>query len=59
MLNFIRFIYPKNDQNSLIKVTWSPQFCLVMRKTNINKMNDMRKTQVERVATFDGPEYLI
>ena len=30
-----------------------------MRKTNINKMNDMKKTQVERVATFDGPEYLI
>ncbi|CAK58493.1 unnamed protein product (macronuclear) [Paramecium tetraurelia] len=54
-----KFIYPKNDQNSLIKVTWSPQFCLVMRKTNINKMNDTRKTQVERVATFDGPEYLI
>ncbi|CAD8141628.1 unnamed protein product [Paramecium pentaurelia] len=54
-----KFIYPKNDQNSMIRVTWSPQFCLVMRKTNINKMNDMKKTQVERVATFDGPEYLI
>lgn len=30
-----------------------------MRKTNINKMNDTKKTLVERVATFDGPEYLI
>lgn len=30
-----------------------------MRKTNIHKMNDTKKSLVERVATFDGPEYLI
>ncbi|CAD8047600.1 unnamed protein product [Paramecium sonneborni] len=53
-----KFIYPKSDHNSIIKVTWSPQFCLINRKTNINNMNDYKKTLYERVSTFDGPEYL-
>jgi len=42
----------------MIKVTWSPQFCLINRKTNINDMNDFKKHLYERVSTFDGPEYL-
>ncbi|CAD8045622.1 unnamed protein product [Paramecium sonneborni] len=53
-----KFIYPKSDHNSMIKVTWSPQFCLINRKTNINNMNDYKKPLYERVSTFDGPEYL-
>lgn len=53
-----KFIEPKNQRNAMIKVSWSPQFCLLSRKTNIN---DLRNTKVpieERVVTFEGPEHL-
>lgn len=42
----------------MIKVTWSPQFCLIHRKTNKNSMKEVRKPLFERVCTFEGPEYL-
>ncbi|KAM3144461.1 hypothetical protein pb186bvf_003330 [Paramecium bursaria] len=53
-----KFIYPKGSQNSLIKVSWSPQFCLLHRKTNVNNIDDLKKTLYEKVCTFEGPEYL-
>lgn len=42
----------------MIKVTWSPQFCLIHRKTNINNIHETKKPMYERVCTFEGPEYL-
>lgn len=53
-----KFIEPKNLRNSLIKVQWCPQFCIIVRKTNVHKM-DNRKIPIEqRVSTFEGPDHL-
>jgi hypothetical protein len=54
-----KFIQPKNNRNSLIKVTWSPQFCLMHRKTNINDLSNAKVPIAERLSTFEGAEYLV
>ncbi|EGR30206.1 hypothetical protein IMG5_137950 [Ichthyophthirius multifiliis] len=53
-----KFIQPKGGVNSLIKISWSPQFCLLYRKTNINKLDNTKVPMNERLCTFEGPEYL-
>lgn len=53
-----KFIAPKNDKNSTIKVTWTPQFSLLENKMNINKINDQKISLYERVVTHEGPEHL-
>ena len=53
-----KFIAPKNDKNSTIKVTWTPQFSLLENKTNIHKINDPKINLYERVVTHEGPEHL-
>jgi len=49
---------PKNDKNSVIKVTWTPQFSVLEHKTNINKINDYKVNIYERSVTHEGPEHL-
>jgi len=53
-----KFIEPKNGQNALIKVAWTPQFCLFFRKTNIHEINNSKVPLVNRLATFEGGEHL-
>lgn len=53
-----KFIAPKNDKNSTIKVTWTPQFSILENKTNINKINDQKVNLYERIVTHEGPEHL-
>ncbi|KAM3128080.1 hypothetical protein pb186bvf_019843 [Paramecium bursaria] len=53
-----KFIEPKNSKNSMIKVSWSPQFCLLSRKTNINDLKNAKINIEERLSTFEGPEHL-
>ena len=53
-----KFIAPKNDKNSTIKVTWTPQFSILENKTNIYKINDQKINLYERIVTHEGPEHL-
>ena len=51
------WVEPKNFRNSLIKVVWSSQFCLIERRTNIH---DIRSTKVDfydKLVTFEGLEH--
>ena len=59
-LNLIlqKFIEPKNNKNALIKVSWTPQFCIFYRKTNINDLTNSRIPLTNRLSTFEGPEHL-
>jgi len=50
--NFIFFII------ALIKVSWSPQFCLLYRKTNIYDLTNNRVSLYDKLVTFEGPEHL-
>jgi hypothetical protein len=50
-----KFIVPKNNHNQLLKVTWSPQFRLFERKTNIHSIDDLKITLQERLCTYEGP----
>lgn len=52
-----KFIEPKNLRNSLIKVLWCPQFCIIIRKTNIYKIDNKKIPIEQRVSTFEGPDH--
>jgi len=53
-----KFIEPNNNKNALIKVSWTPQFCVLYRKTNINEINNIKIPLINRLTTFEGPEHL-
>lgn len=42
----------------MIKVSWSPQFCLLSRKTNNNDLKNTKVPIEDRLVTFEGPEHL-
>lgn len=52
-----RWIEPKSNQNSLIKVQWSPQFCLLERRVNKNKLDDNKIEFYDKLVTYEGDEY--
>ena len=41
-----------------MKVIWSPQFCLMYRKTNVNNINNSKIPIDDRLVTFEGAEHL-
>eukprot|EP00854_Cymbomonas_tetramitiformis_P009716 gene9716-11516_t len=51
-----KFVIPKEDHNSMIRATWSPQVCLLERRTNTVKLTDKTHELYERCVTFEGPE---
>jgi hypothetical protein len=53
-----KFISPKSDKNSTIKVTWTPQFSILENRTNVNKIYDNKVNLYERIVTHEGPEHL-
>ncbi|CAD8093899.1 unnamed protein product [Paramecium primaurelia] len=53
-----KFVEPKSSRNSMIKVSWSPQFCLLSRKTNNNDLKNNKIPIEDRLVTFEGPEHL-
>ena len=53
-----KFTLPKNDKNSIIKVTWTKNFSIFENKTNINKINDHKINLYDRIVTHEGPEHL-
>lgn len=49
----------KNEKHlALIKVSWSPQFCLLYRKTNIYDLTNNKVPLYDKLVTFEGPEHL-
>jgi hypothetical protein len=42
----------------MIKVSWSPQFCILLRKTNIHQLNNRKIAIDDRLITFEGAENL-
>jgi len=53
-----KFVEPKNDKNALIKVTWSPQFVLLEKRTNLNKLDNDKISVYEKLSTYEGAEHL-
>ncbi|CAD8090679.1 unnamed protein product [Paramecium sonneborni] len=53
-----KFVEPKSSRNSMIKVSWSPQFCLLSRKTNNSDLKNNKIPIEDRLVTFEGPEHL-
>lgn len=52
-----QFIQPKHNQNSMLKVSWTPQFCMMTKKTNIHLLDNPKLPIMNRIATFEGPEH--
>ena len=46
----------KEQHNSVICATWSPNLCLVERRTNCNRIDDSQTPLHERMITFEGNE---
>ncbi|GLI60078.1 hypothetical protein VaNZ11_002109, partial [Volvox africanus] len=53
-----RFVQPRGQHHFSIRATWSPNACVVERRTCKAKLNDPRIPLVERLAAWDGPTWL-
>jgi len=42
---------------AILQVTWTPNLCLIQRRTNINKLGDQKINLYEKVVTFEGAEH--
>ncbi|KAJ4461382.1 hypothetical protein PAPYR_2444 [Paratrimastix pyriformis] len=51
------FIDPAGEYNSLVRATWSPQMCMVEKRTNRHKLEEAHIPAHIRAVTFDGPEH--
>ena len=52
-----QWIEPKSGQNSLIKVQWSQQFCLIERRINKFKIDDNKVDFYDKLVTYEGMQY--
>ena len=52
-----KWVQPKTGYNSLIKVQWSSQFCLIERRTNKHRIEDNRIGLYEKLVTYEGMEH--
>ena len=48
-------VLPREDNYTVMNVSWSPQCCLVRRRSSRHAMSDTRSSLVSRFATFAGP----
>ncbi|GIL83901.1 hypothetical protein Vretimale_10889 [Volvox reticuliferus] len=53
-----RFVQPRGQHHFSIRATWSPNACVVERRTSKAKLNDPRIALAERLAAWDGPTWL-
>ena len=53
-----KFVEPRHGRNFMIKVSWTPQFCLLYKKTNFHDIGNKKVNINTRVSTFEGPEHL-
>ncbi|CAG9334959.1 unnamed protein product [Blepharisma stoltei] len=52
-----KWVDPKNGQNSLIKVIWSSQFCLLEKRTNLHSIDDPKIDFYDKLVTYEGLEH--
>eukprot|EP00743_Colponemidia_sp_Colp-15_P006598 GILK01007111.1.p1 GENE.GILK01007111.1~~GILK01007111.1.p1 ORF type:complete len:756 (-),score=125.15 GILK01007111.1:128-2395(-) len=52
-----RFIEPKEAQNSITRIIWSPKVCLFEKRVNKRKLTDRRFDMYERAVTYEGAEF--
>lgn len=52
-----RFLEPRGGHNSVIRAVWSPQVCMMEKRTNMRPLYDTRVDMLERVVTYDGPDH--
>ncbi|GLC76980.1 hypothetical protein PLESTF_001863200 [Pleodorina starrii] len=53
-----KFVQPRGQHHFSIRATWSPNACVVERRTSKAKLNDPRVPLAERLAGWDGPNWL-
>eukprot|EP00002_Diphylleia_rotans_P022032 TRINITY_DN4309_c0_g1_i2.p1 TRINITY_DN4309_c0_g1~~TRINITY_DN4309_c0_g1_i2.p1 ORF type:complete len:543 (+),score=59.65 TRINITY_DN4309_c0_g1_i2:63-1691(+) len=53
-----KFVESKGESNSIIRAIWSPQMCLLQKRTNIYKIHDRKIELSMRAATFDSLDHL-
>lgn len=51
------WVEPRHNYNSLIKVIWSPQFCLIERKRNLLTLDDPEADFYDKLVTYEGLEH--
>ena len=52
-----KWISPKLNQSSMIKVQWSQQFCLIEKRTNKYKLDDTKTEFYDKIVTYEGIEH--
>ncbi|KXZ44649.1 hypothetical protein GPECTOR_64g143 [Gonium pectorale] len=53
-----RFVQPRGQHHFSIRATWSPNSCVVERRTSKAKLNDPRVPLQDRLVAWDGPIWL-
>eukprot|EP00198_Chlamydomonas_reinhardtii_P010086 XP_001699423.1 predicted protein [Chlamydomonas reinhardtii] len=53
-----KFVQPRGQHYFSLRATWSPNACVVERRTAKSKINDPRVPLSERLAGFDSPVWL-
>ncbi|KAG2424059.1 hypothetical protein HYH02_015240 [Chlamydomonas schloesseri] len=53
-----KFVQPRGQHYFLLRATWSPNACVVERRTAKSKINDPRVPLSERLAGFDSPVWM-
>lgn len=52
-----RFIPPKGNHNSSIRMVWTTHFCLYEQRINLLDFDDMRHDIYKKTCTYEGQEY--
>ncbi len=52
-----RFVPPKDASNAVIRVVWTPYFCLLEKRVNNLPLQDHRFDFYERACTYEGKEF--
>eukprot|EP00873_Tetraselmis_striata_P036029 jgi/Tetstr1/456293/TSEL_043050.t1 len=51
------WVEPRELSNSVIRANWSPQVCLLERRTNQHPLSAVKVDLSQRLVTFEGPEH--
>jgi hypothetical protein len=52
-----QWVEPRHNHNSMIKVIWNPQFCLIERKRNLLPLDDPNVDFYDKLVTYEGMEH--
>lgn len=51
-----QWIDPKGPHNVVYQVIWSPEFCIIEKRTNIYKFEDPQIDFYDKIVTYEGSE---